>query len=792
MTSPFNKLKKIRSWDEIRTRGSQVVSAYSEKIGFGDHVPTDTGFERLVDKQNFGVGDFTAENVWARFYTNANDHFFASFADRTRSAEAFRRTFPASAERFIDAAEAILAGRLDLFGLKGLFIGTDVDWHLEPSSGIRSPMKHWREFDELDAAESGDKKIIWELNRHQHFFTLGVAFWLTGDERFAAMFAAHLEGWMNQNPPGTGINWVSSLEVSFRAMSWIWAFQFFRHANGFPPDLLLRAVKHLYLHGRHIEKYLSKYYSPNTHLTGEALGLYYLGTQLPFLERSVKWRKMGEQILFDEIPKQIFDDGVYFEQSTWYQRYTVDFYTQFIALRSLNDGQADGTSAMTLESRIESALEFMMHATRPDGTTPIIGDDDGGRALPLTSVAADDFRGTLGAGAAILGRGDMKCVAAGRNEEVFWLFGPAGLQAYSLIEEHEPAATSKAFPAGGCYTMRDGWLDTDNFVMVDCGPVGALAGGHGHADALAVEVVLHGKKLLVDSGTYSYHASREMRDYFRSTKAHNTVTVDERSSSEPGGKFSWKTRAESTLSRWATDERFDYFEGVQTGYERLENAATQTRSVFFLKNDYLVIRDLIRAKGDHEYSLNYHFPVDMRFDLDAERGFAGNDDWRMFVVGDGGEWLKRESWISNSYGNKTNAPFLRFVSKGRSTQEFFTVILPVDPGQDEPSVREVAIDGGRAFAITHRGYTDMLIYNDDLRKPVSTELFDSNFRITWARVGSRSDTPEEYVLINGRTFDLGRHEVIGDEGDLAFATMRHIGSEMNVKTDRGRFRVSLP
>jgi hypothetical protein len=554
---------------------------------------------------------------------------------------------------------------------------------------------------------------------------------------------------------------------------------------------MLRAVKYLYLHGRHIEKYLSKYFSPNTHLTGEALGLYYLGTQLPFLARADHWRLLGERILLDQVSKQIFSDGVYFEQSTWYQRYTVDFYTQFIVLKSLNVEEAGGEPVNALESRIESALEFMMHVTRPDGTTPIIGDDDGGRALPLTSALADDFRGTLGVGAAIFGRGDFKFVSSGNDEETFWLFGIEGMHAYHLNVAKEPAVTSRAFPAGGYFAMRDGWLDTDNFVLVDCGPVGSLAGGHGHADALALDIAIKGKKLLIDSGTYAYHQSAEMRDYFRSTMAHNTVTVDDHSSSEPGGTFSWKTRAETGVNLWASDVRFDYFEGSQNGYQRLENAATHERGVLLLKNDYIVIRDLIRAKGDHEYSLNYHFPAESQIIVDEEAGYATNGDWRMFVVGDGGNWIKRESWVSNAYGNKTNAPFLRFAAKGRSTQEFFTFFLPSEIGFAPPEVREVPIDGGRAFAISQRGYTDLLIYNDNHRRAISTELFDSNFKITWARVGSRTDMPEEYVLIAGRRFDLLRNEVIGDEGELLFATMRQVGNEMNVNTDRGRFRITL-
>src|SRR2546430_5092825 len=51
----------------------------------------------------------------------------------------------------------------------------------------------------------------------------------------------------------------------------------FPYTTLFRSGVFLRAVKFLFLQGRHIETYLSTYYSPNTHLTGEALGLLYLG-----------------------------------------------------------------------------------------------------------------------------------------------------------------------------------------------------------------------------------------------------------------------------------------------------------------------------------------------------------------------------------------------------------------------------------------------------------------------------------------------------------------------------------
>lgn len=782
MTVRLAKFKKIRgrSFGELFSRSGQAVSAYSETIGLGPHLPTDDEFKRLVDASQFGRSPIIAESLWQKFYNNADQRFFRSFVGI--SAENLRTILREDTCRyFTDKAELIIAGRFDLLGYKNLYVGTEVDWHLEPISGFRSPAQHWKQFDELDSSETGDKKIVWELNRHQHFFTLGVAYLLTADERFAETFVRHLESWIEQNPVGIGINWSSSLEISYRAMSWIWAFQFFRNSDAFTPEIFKTALKVLHLHGRHIEKYLSKYYSPNTHLTGEALGLYYLGTQLPFMSRAKHWRKLGQDILLDEVTRQFHTDGVYFEQSTWYQRYTVDFYTQFSILRELSyDSFYDRRNGL-LDERLGAAFDFMMHITRPDGTTPIIGDDDGGRMLPLTTAKPDDFRGSLAAGAAMLGRADLKFVAGTAKDEVFWLLGEEAARRYEDQEMSEPETTSRNFPVGGYFVMRDGWTDTDNYMVVDCGEVGAISGGHGHADGLAVEVAMHGRKLLVDPGTYSYHASKAMRDLFRSTAAHNTVTIDNLSSSEPGGIFRWKTRAETKQVSSVTDERFDFFEGSLDGYESIANGAKHTRSILFLKNDYWVIRDLVQTRGVHEHELNFHYAVNRKIEADIEGDFAGDNDHRIFSFGDGGRWLQNESWVSNEYGNKINAPLLRFTLKGNGTQEFFTFILPADSGIAKPEVIEMPIAGGRAFVIKYRGYTDVFVTGDG--ELLRTELFDTNFRFSWARLADGESRPEEYVLIGGNQFAINGIDVFEGDNIHGSAAIRRFGSELYVRSD---------
>lgn len=790
MAKPLDKIKKIRSLSEVITRGGQAFNVYREQRS-GDLLPTDEKFVRLIDHSHFGKAPIIAESLWQKFYKNGDERFFQSFKDPEESTSVLKKAFGgATATRFINAAENIVVGRIDLLGLKNLYVGKDIDWHREPISGKVSPLKHWKQFDDLDASETGNKKIVWELNRHQHFFTLGVAYWLTRDERFAEIFVRHLESWMEENPPSRGINWASSLEVSFRAMSWIWAFHFFKDSEHFSPALFNRALKYLYRHGRHIERYLSKYYSPNTHLTGEALGLYYLGTQLPFLARAAHWRKLGEDILFGEISKQILPDGVYFEQSTWYGRYTADFFAHFVVLRALNGEPYFHSKSGELEERLEKTFDFLMHVTMPDGRTPIIGDDDGGRSLPLTNAAPDDFRGTLAVSAVIFDRGDHKFVSEKASEELFWLLGPDALRFYDTIPAVEPAIASADFADGGYSVMRDGWGDTDNCLIVDCGEVGSLAGGHGHADALSIELAIHGKTMLVDSGTYTYHETRELRDYFRSTAAHNTLVIDGLSSSVPGTAFGWKTRAEAKRKTWISEERFDLFEGSHNGYERLENPVTHTRSILFLKNDYWIMRDGVETTGAHEYSLNFHYARDVKATVAGNGEWVGDDDHRLFTFGDNGSWQQKESWISNNHGNKTNAPFLRFMSSGEGTQEFFTFILPVDAGVGAPDVEEISSPAGRAFVIKYSGYTDIFIYNDEPGTMIENGIFDSNFKYSWARLSTGETVPDEFVLIHGNRLRIGGNDIF-ETGDCRYAAARRVGEELYVKTDLGRSKKSI-
>ena len=69
---------------------------------------------------------------------------------------------------------------------------------------------------------------------------------------------------------------------------------------------------------------------------------------------------------------------------------------------------------------------------------------------------------------------------------------------------------------------------TENyFATVRCGNIGQKGkGGHSHNDQLSFTLNILGKDIIVDPGTYSYTGYPKMRNLFRSTGYHNTLSID--------------------------------------------------------------------------------------------------------------------------------------------------------------------------------------------------------------------------------------------------------------------------
>src|SRR5262245_22160282 len=339
------KLNQLRgmSLGEMIGRGRQEFCKLADRflIAGGGEMSDQSLYREFTTAARNGSGEGSAETLRERLRTGRG-LFLRSLAEREAVVEMMDRRFPGERDAIIASAEKSAAGRLDLLGFIDLVFGHPVDWRLNPLTGDLAPLVHWSKIDPVAPIGKGDLKVFWEVHRNMHFVTLGQAYRLTGDHRYAEAFVNQASSWIDANPVGIGVGWAASLDVSFRAIQWLWALALCADSRAVTRGFVARLLKSLIEHGRHIEKYLSRYFSPNTHLTGEALGLLYLGVALPELRRAEWWRRAGLRILIEQLPKHIRSDGVYFEQASYYHRYTLDFYTHLLAI--IPAGRANGAN----------------------------------------------------------------------------------------------------------------------------------------------------------------------------------------------------------------------------------------------------------------------------------------------------------------------------------------------------------------------------------------------------------------------------------------------------------------
>ena len=497
---------------------------------------------------------------------------------------------PAERAALLHHADQLCADRFPLLGFSGLDFGSPPDWQRDPVRNRRAPDGHWSRIPYLDESLVGDHKIIWELNRHQWLVTLAQAWRLTGDARYPRRIATGLADWLDANPPRRGINWASSLELAFRAIAWTWTLFLAEDAVEEVPGLRRRIMASLELHGIQIERFLSTWFSPNTHLTGEALGLLYLGVAWPGLTQAARWRSTGWDILLDQLPRQVRDDGTYFEQTTWYQAYTADFYLHALLL-ARNAGLSVPAWA---PERIGRAVEVVRALQRTDGTLPLIGDDDGGRLLPLDPDRGH-FGDTVALGAAVLGRPES-CLVTPVPAATAWVIGSTAWEALAERPVGKAGAGGGAFREGGWYVLRG----SQGALVIDAGPHGALAGGHSHADALSVDLTLGSVPVLVDPGTGSYVGP--WRNRFRATASHNTLCLSGGiGSATPAGPFRWDDWPRTRVRHWSTDQRGAAFEAEHDGFAAEHAGLRHRRTVLFREGwGWLILDRLIGPARDAE------------------------------------------------------------------------------------------------------------------------------------------------------------------------------------------------
>ena len=588
--------------------------------------------------------------------------FFLHSPDRAEWASQFHAQHADEVGSVITAADQVLRHEFDLLGSGPVTLGWPLPWHTDFKTGRSWPLAYAPDIDYNELDQSSDVKVPWELSRCQHFGLLGQAYWLTGEDRYAAEFVSEVTDWIAANPWTRGVNWACTMDVALRAVSWIWGFHFFADAPSCQIASFRDAfLQSLFLHGEFIAANLEAGDVNGNHYVSDAVGLVFVGVLFGRSSAGRTWRDTGRSILIDEIESQVYPDGVDFEQAIAYHRLVLEaFLTGYQLLRLAGEDVPRASWA-----RLERMLQFVAAYTKPDGRAPLIGDADDGRIQILGTQPIRDHRYLLSTGAVLYGRGDFRQAAGRFWPESFWLLGPGS---HARFNDLRPASqVSMAFPDAGFYVLRG----TGAHVIVDCGDVGMRGrGGHGHNDVLGFELFLGGMNVMTDCGAYLYTASREWRNRFRSTASHNVLQID----GEELNRFVhhddlWRLQydAEPVGIEWSARADGASVYAGHKGYLRLSHPVLPRRAIGLLSDGRCFgLRDTVTGTGRHECVWRFHVDPDLDVqwcDGDWRLGRGDRAVWFMPVeLPHPTESIVQAGFVSPSYGRRVENQIIEFRS----------------------------------------------------------------------------------------------------------------------------------
>ena len=518
----------------------------------------------------------------------------------------------------------------------------------------------------------GDIKYVWEFNRLQFLQPVAAYAGLTGDREALAFIEAAISSWYHANPPFRGLGWNSGIELALRAISLLVVASLCGPSLSAACTAQIRAILHA--HQVWMSRYPSRFSSANNHLVAEIAGEFLIARAMPELPQAKRLEDKMRHLLAREVSKQILGDGVGAEQSPTYGAFTAEF----VLLCSLVAKASGHPLGATIDTRLMQFAEYIAWLSNAEGRVPGICDDDEGRVVTLVRHEPAYAASVAAAIAGHLGKppAGPRPPEYDLRDALFRSADTGGAVPFGL----------RTFADGGYTIIREHKAGRELGTVFDHAPLGYLSiAAHGHADALSVIVSIDGSPLFVDPGTYLYHAGAKWRDWFRGTRAHNTLNIDGADQSTMSGAFNWSHKAITALESSSGGENWSVI-ATHNGYQKRFGAVH--RRTLSSTEDGFEIRDELSGTPGREAEIVFQLApewdalvkdktvlISRGGETMATLSFKAPGDIAIKAGGDIGEG----GWHSPAFGKKVEA--MRISWRGTVPPEGVTSTLSLAQAQ---------------------------------------------------------------------------------------------------------------
>lgn len=368
-----------------------------------------------------------------------------------------------------------------------------------------------------------------------------------------------IDRWIKENPPYEGNGW-EPYTLSLRIVNLV---KWFANKT---PSLSAEWLTSLAQQAQALYQQL-EYQILGNHLFANAKALIFVGTYFSGNKANF-WLKKGLKILDYEINEQFLPDGGHFELSPMYQATLLWDLCDLVNLAQISGLECLHARRALLEEKIREGIKWLSAMSHPDGNISFFNDATFGVAPKLDAIV--NYAQYL------------------------------GLQ----LHKKEAVASVELLNDTGYCVVNSGLQAK---AILDVGKVGPdYQPGHAHADVLSFELSVHGQRFLVNSGISEYQEGN-LRQAQRSTRAHNTVTINDTDSSEVWAGFRVARRAYPF--NLTIDEQSDKIQisCSHNGYLKLSGKNIHSRQWIFSPQS-LIVNDSISGDFSSAEARFYFHP----------------------------------------------------------------------------------------------------------------------------------------------------------------------------------------